>query len=503
MANTIGKTTECSGPSGKTTECSGPSGKSEYIALVHSLQIGRSNWFKIIEHVVNTNNTIVLAYIIFNENFIGPMNYLISDSSYYPLLGTIMENNKERFIYEFNDAYVYNMLHLSNIPKDNNIQLLNIIITHLPIDNIIIPLICSSFDTNNLPILDIFHEASFNIELAFDKYLSEFNDFVNFKHTTCVAIQEYGIDLYPRLDLLSKIFCETNNISGVEFCVNMGCNPTTIMKNRKYPPPLKMTKCLIDCGVDLTQLDLKYIKHFIEFSSDDVASLAYLIDIGLDISTYVKELMVLVINKDYVETFTYLIKLGYDIHYDNEYLLFYSAHNGHIECLKILLENGADIHAGTKSILSYKSMPGKWINQYVIDKILIKHGAITHDYHPILCRYIKSLRNKALDKEYFIHLLELGIDLNLKFNDEFYIFEAVILSGSPELIKICVEYGADPCVNNCRALMLAIRSSNIKSVKILLELGLSLPILNLKGRRIVPEIIQLLDQYNVPYKKID
>jgi ankyrin repeat protein len=493
----------------------------QYCTLAQSLGIKTNYWHDMMEYAIKTLDMDLITYIISRYNFTNPVSHLMSKPIYYPILETIIENNKEYFTDEFSEPSMYYILSLSDIPKNNNIQLLNLIITHIPLDNIITPLISSAIDTNNLVVIDIIHQANFNIEAGFDKYLSEFDDyqsyeFVNFKHDTCIFLQDYGIDLCAarltilpeyqeyginlctRLEFLSKLFCETDNIPGVEFCVDIGADPTNIMKNRKYPPRLSMTKCLINCGVDLTQLDEEYIKRFIDYNIDDITSIAYLIDSGLDISTYIRELMYLVVSKDYVNTFIYLIKLGYDIHYDNEYLLFYGAHNGHSKCVKILLENGADINARTKSILSYNAIPTRWKKQSIIDKILIEHGAITHNYHSILCRYIASLRDIPLDKGYFIYLLELGIDLNSKFNDDYYIFEAIIIFGPSELIKICVEYGADPHINNCRSLLFAIRGKKIESIRILLELGLLISIINLKNT-VMPEIISLLDQYHVPY----
>lgn len=450
------------------------------------------------------------------------MEHMVSDKSRCKILETILKNNSELCTIISNNEDMYSTLDFYKIPKNNDIELLNICIIYLSSDYIIIPLLCDAINFNNLQMIDILADAGFDVKSAFDTYVMDGSDNFSLSHPTCTWLQKYDIDLFIHIDRLAQLFCEVNNLFGFIFCLEMGANINYAIVSM-CNPSLEMIKCILENGIDVTWFNKSKIETIIKSNRNGLDIIVYLMSMGLNMSDYIHELMFVMIGYTRFEILKYFIKLGTDIHFDNEILLYYSANIGRIEPVEILLENGADVHVRNDSILSFgksiipKCLLNKYNVRYItpylqarpaIDKILIKYGAIIDDYTHIFCRYIRYIKDNLLDMEYLTYLLDKHIDLNTIFNDDmyqsphnFYIFEAIICYGPIELIKLCMEYGADPFINNHGPLRTGIIHNKLDAVKILLDMGSRA---NIEvGCNVDPDMINLLNRYDISFKKID
>lgn len=527
----------------------------EYDVILEKFKITRSNnnnnnnldFYKcctIFDYGVSTNNINLIVCMLFHN-----------DNRYFNLfMGSLINKFQcdilER-IFKANLNYLLDLLeNKSNvfyiethpICVKNNIQLVNIIIKYLPINSIISKLIHHSFELNNLDILDILFNAGFDIKSEFDKYLpthrcNSMFTYYGINYETCIHLQNYNIDLHPYYNTLAGLFFDQDDEAGLKFCLDSGANPNDCLAESDYMYTYSMIKILVTYGVNLNLAKLSVIKLSIDNSNDDdsLQLMIYLIDHGLDISNYMEELLFTAVDNDCPKLLIYFIQLGANIHLDNELLLFYSAYRGYIVCVEILLENGADIHANNDTILLFntkiniskkifehdndRSRDDFIRNKFKIAMRLIKAGAISSNYSAVFCSLISPIEdisiNTVFDKELFTYLLDMHINFNEKIDPYIdhmphteYIFELIVCSNYPELIELCLEYGADPFINNNGPLRSAIHHHNIQdhaieAVKILLKLGC---VIDTDFEcETTSKIIDLLDQYCISHKlkKID
>jgi hypothetical protein len=203
-----------------------------------------------------------------------------------------------------------------------------------------------------------------------------------------------------------------------------------------------------------------------------------------------------------------MIDLGIDIHFDNDLLLFYACRTRNIKFVELLLKNES-MHPSIllfprTDLRKYKyteisSYTDNNSCDYIeIAELLIKYGAVITDPLYIFCIYMHCADKYSIKIDnLFIILLDLGIDLNVRhpFYHK-YVFERVI--HYPILIKLCLEYGADPHIGNYAPLIEAIRISNVVSIKLLLDLGSVLDP-NLGGD-ISEAVFNLLSAYEITHK---
>jgi hypothetical protein len=495
------------------------------ISALNMPESPRAKPLQIFSYAIENNNTDLVAYMLLNNSdWVNIfMEWLISNEFYYGILETILKNNPELCTI-ICTTDTYSTLELFKIPKNNNIALLNIVILYLSSDDIIIPLLSDAINFNNLPMIDILANAGFDVKLAFDTFVTDGSDIYSLTYHTCIWLQKYNIDLLEHTDRLAELFCEVNDVPGLIFFLGMGADINCAIGSI-YNPSLEIVKCIIDHGIDINWFNKYKIENIIKFNSDNLNIITYLVDMGLDMSNYIPDLMFVTIGYEQIHILKFFMELGTNIHFDDELLLFYSAYNGRAPAVEFLLENGADVHVKNDSILLFeKSKIPQYIldkydvryitpslqNRYVIDKLLIKYGAITDDYKYIFCRYIRYIKSNLIDMEYLTYLLDKHIDLNTKFNDdmfqslhEFYIFEAVICYSPIEIIKLCIAYEVDPFINNHGPLRVGIRHNRVNAVKILLDMG-SRTNIELECNMNL-DMINLLDEYQINYevKKID
>lgn len=481
------------------------------------------NFLQIFNYAINTNNIDFISHMLFwNDNyFFGKYLNILMTEPHYDILEIILEKNLNQCISILNSREIY-LSNVEEIPTKNNIRLLNIILKYLPLDNIILPIINDTIHANNICILDMLFNSGFNIKLEFDKYISNsaLYDYFSLKKETYLHLLHYDIDLDHYINRLAELYFDTNDVSGLEFCLDFGADVDHVIKKINYLE-VDVIKTLVNRGGNINLMDPQAIKYI---SDDDSGMdiIIYLVDNGLDISTYITDLILTAVDMNKPNMLSYYIKLGADIHFQNDLLLFYSAYRGYIECVEILLENGADIHADNDSILLFSTrinIPeimfeddedrdhGELTNNFKIANILIKAGAISTDYASVFCSLVLNLICTPFDKELFTYLLDQNINLSEKIDSDItilpcteYIFELVVAVGSLELLHMCLEYGVDLYINNAGPLKTAIRYNKLESVKVLLKLGCGLDEDFECGT--INSIIDEVDRYGITHKLI-
>jgi ankyrin repeat protein len=145
---------------------------------------------------------------------------------------------------------------------------------------------------------------------------------------------------------------------------------------------------------------------------------------------------------------------------------------------------------------------------------LIDNGAIINDLQYTFCLYVARLNNCKYHEKLFTHFLNMGVDLDAKFDlackknmvDDkdihiqyiTYILEAIVYTDSIELLQLCLKYGANIHINNYGPLHMAIRCNKLDIVKFLLDTE-SIVDPNFECD-VTTEMIDLLDQYSSPHK---
>lgn len=100
-----------------------------------------------------------------NTSHVISISDILNDSSLYPTLEHILENyvSVRNTMYKLLEKQY--MKKIINIPLENNIELLHIIITYLPAVNCIKYIIMDAIHLNKLNIIDILFESGFDIKL--------------------------------------------------------------------------------------------------------------------------------------------------------------------------------------------------------------------------------------------------------------------------------------------------------------------------------------------------
>ena len=473
--------------------------KKAYDIIIDNLKIRNNKRFapdKILLYAIDTANTDLIIHIFNTSNIcIDNISHLMSKPTLYPTLEFILENNSVLCTDMTNQLDIYEMPSIRVIPRNHNIELLNIIMKYLSSDKLMQDIIYWTIDANNLHMIEILFEAGFNIKSAFDEYMGFkiFRDQWEIKFDTVIFLQKYDIDLSIYIDRIAQIFFEAKDLDSFKYCLEMGADVNHTVKHIFLTPPIFMIDYLINHGADLNCLSLKNIKYIIGYDDDGLEVITHLINNGLDVHNYLHDLILYAIGNNCLCTMKYFINLGADIHFKNDFLLFYSAYMGNTECVEILLEFGANIHADNDSILLFDKnkipkklrnshtaifmLPGrkKWFS---IAKILIKAGATVIDPEYLFCLCVENLIYCPMDEELFVYLLDFGIDFNAKINYKIknqqsieYILEFVVFQGSPELVKLCLKYGADPHINNHSPLKIASKTNKLEIIKMLLDMG--------------------------------
>lgn len=437
----------------------------------------------------------------------------------YPTFELLLENNNELC------AHISAIVDHSDVLIHYDEQLLTIIMKYLSMGKLIQNIFNKAITTDNLKLIDMLFKLNYDIKSAFDimirtrRYL--FSPVPRVSFGTFIYLNTYGVDVISYCKIFSIGFCYSGDISGLKFCLENGVDVNYIL-GLSINPSIDKFQLLLDYGADLNHLTLDNIASCMDRNRDNVDIFIYLIEHGLDISSYLNQLMFRAIDNDCPCVMKYLIKLGADIHLENDKILFYACKRGSsTKCVEILLINGADIRARGNHILHFVGY-GEPVQSYMyysnwfnIAKILIKAGADICDPVQIFCLYVTRLTQCQYDEELFTYFLDASdinfntqIDPALKKNAHTvgiknidlieYVLELVVYFAPVELIKLCIRYGLDPHINNCGPLKIAIQWNKLKAVKILLDCDSTLDP-NFESD-VSSDMIDLLDSYHIAYK---
>lgn len=504
--------------------------KEQYDMVISNLNISEHNYRssaeRILVYAITHNNIDLIVHLFSPDNMTNDIiSHIISNPNLYPTLEFMLSTNTE-LCKSISKILPY-VPYIQNIPKENNTQLLNIIIKYLSTNKVIRKIIANSISNNNLNIIDILFENNYDIKSVFSKILHPcYLDGTPI--TTFISLQKYGIDMNIHINKISKIILNTGNDTiGIKYCLENGADPNYIIRKIKYRTNLNITKCILQYIPDINSLDAEVIIKIGGYCNDvNLEGFHYLVNSRLDASKYMYDLIYHFILYDTNNNLEKLINLGYDIP-DINNLFFISVRSGRIECAKILLKNGADIHMDNNVIILFidYDIPklelmhpnlrhcshSKW---FAVAKFLIDSGAIINDIQYTFCLYVARLNNCKYHEELFTHFLNMGVDLDAKFDltckknmaDDIhitYILEAIVYAGSIELLQLCLKYGANLHINNFGSLHTAIWYNKLDIVKFLLDVD-SIVDPNFECN-VTTEMIDLLDQYQIPHKlkKID
>lgn len=338
---------------------------------------------------------------------------------------------------------------------------------------------------DDVDMIDILSKYGYDIVSGFDginwydTYDSPAIDTFNF-------LLQFGIDLSKIINKIGRMYTADNNIDGINYCLNNGANANSLLKYMNGVE-ISTIKHLIELGADINHLTFDGIKYNLQI-------IPYLIDMGLDISTYIDKLILCAISKDNLSLVTYLINMGTDIHIHNEIYLYYAVKQCNVEITEFLLNSGADIHANNDCILLFNTnkvskifkdvfpdirpMPRE-SNKADIFKLLIAHGATTSDPQYLFYYYIRT--NSKLDDVLLNYFLEMGVNLNFIYDfvsksiqrKDAHIksmLELLVYRKDIDGVKLLLKYGADVHINNNRPLKLAIEYNVTEIVTFLSEL---------------------------------
>lgn len=470
---------------------------------------------KTLKYAISNSNIDLIneLFTVENATNIHILN-IIHRPKLYPTLELLLENNEALRNYVSKKITSYQIQ--SYIYRHSNIKLLNLCMTYLSSGGILQEIFNQAIYKANLVILNMLFEIGYDMDLAFDQTTifegyCEINDVYDSKITfdTFLYLDNIGIDILSHINKVYLNFCYANDICGLEFCLKNGVDPNDVFATIENPVNINVTKCLVVHGTDMTKLNFDAIKNFMA-SGNNSASIIYLIENGLDVRDYLYPLLNFCIGRS-IDIIIYFVNLGMDINMMNK-LLLESCCLDNIECVKFLLDSGADIHCKNNSILDFTYKYGmNYVqdNCFSISKLLISRGATSNNLTYTFCLSIIKLLVCKVDVELFTYFLDLGINLNSKFdidakkmfkiNDAVeYILDAIVYFGQSELFKLCLKYGTNPYINNHSPLTIAVKMNQLEIIKILLYLG---SVVDLNIEYIVKKsTINLLNEYQIEHK---
>lgn len=482
-----------------------------YLQLENAL--ASTNFIRLRNAIMNSNIGLIQELFTVANISSDSVSRIICKPELYPTLKFLLEDNNE--LCDYVREIIVSDINISNYISHNiTPELLHIVLSYLPTDKILQNIFDQSIYTGNLKILDILFTAGYDIVSAFDKtnfklhivFGTKCEPKINFN--TFMHLGKLGIDMLKYINIVCMEFCHGNDVNGLVFCLENGIDPNYVFSEIRYLVNIDIIKCLVDHGGDLNKLKLVAIKNIM--ADHNVLAIIYLVESGLDISNYLYDLIVICIYSPNI-TIKYLLNMGVTTDMLNKLLLLAcDAYN--TEHIKLLLDYGADIHCNNNMILNY-------IDQYPIShrgktfstaKFLIKQGAIPNDPFYTFCLYVANTSVCKFDEELFTYLLDLGIDLNGKFDSNIkkryiskcvpieYILDVIVSLGQMELLKLCLKYGADPYINNHSPITVAVKTNSLSMIKFLLDLG---SVVDCELEYIVSKsIISLLDEYQINHK---
>jgi hypothetical protein len=402
------------------------------------------------------------------------------------------------------------------LPEPEYIQFINFIHVHLFTPHAINATIHISLKFNYVIAIDILFAYNYDIKKEFDDIMHNYiSSQRKIKLSTFIFLEKHGIDILYWIKTISRIMLYANDLLGLRFCMDNGVDINYIFNNMYFNTDIDTLKYLLDHGANLNKLSSHIVKKFIHGGgTDDPEVIAYLLDNGINID--INQLLIVCINENCLNIMKYLLPLGSDIHFLNDFLLFYVAQQGKIKFVELLLEysffnNDILLFVEMNPFEYYKRYPdlqftGKCQNCLEIVNILIKSGINLTDPAYVCCAYLFCTELWHGNEELFTYFLNYNFDLNMPVklkhaSCDLYILELAVMHGVP-LTKLCLQYGANPYINNHGPLNKAIKYNKLDTARILLDLGSKLD--SDLDFAITSNMVNLLEEYQIEYKiKID
>lgn len=405
--------------------------------------------------------------------------------------------------------------------NENNMKLFNIILKYISITKIISYILHAGLTLNNLDIIDSVVAHGYDITSVFEDSLPTYCDIMDdatydsniaVKLDTILYLEKYGIYISDYANDVALIFLYYDDLFALNYCLEI-CSHTDganyILSEVLYID-VAVIQLLLNYGANLNKLSLDQIQSVIH-NKDNLNVITYLIENGLDIMHCINDVILYsVIYKD-LNMIKLFISLGADIHFDNDILLYCACKMGEIEIIALLLELGSFddniLLFIEKDYSKYKywqvdtPLPPKKLCEIV--KLLLTYNSTIINPSYIFCVYANyNKHSKYIEEELFRIFLDYGIDFNFKYKS-LYILEFLSQRGLYQLIKICLEYGADPHINNCGPLKEALLANKIKTTRVFLKTGSYTDSNWCFG--VEEKMIKLLDKYHIEHnlKKID
>lgn len=468
----------------------------------------------ILQHAIDINNIDLISHIC-NMDTINNIiiKSMLHKPALYPVFQTALENKSIPL--DIMELLLNSIVNDIYLPEPEYIKFISFISVHLFTQHAINVTIHTALRLNYLNALDVLFAYNYDVKKQFDGIM---NDYIGtqrkIKLNTFIFLENHGIDILFWVKEISCIMLYTNDLLGLTFCMDYGVDVDFILNNMYFNTTLDTLKYLLDHGANLNKLYPYVIKRFIREDNDDPQIIAYLIENGANVD--INRLLICAINENCLNIMKYLLLIGSDIHFENDLLLFYSAMHGKIKFVELLLEYGFfnnDILLFVEldpfkyyKMYSDLQFTGQYQNLLEVTKILIKSGIHLTNPEYVCGTYLGHAELWNADKELFTYFLNYNFDLNLpiKLKDSLcdtYILELAVMHGI-QLTKLCLQYGANPYINNHSPLNKAIAYNKLDTVKLLLELGSTVnPELDYK---ITPAMVNLLATYQIDYKiKID
>lgn len=443
----------------------------------------------LIQAIDNCKSNICLITL---ENISGAIvTHLLKNPSTHEIFQSmIIDNvdlrNKIQNILEYHCVQIFR-----HIVEHNDILALNIIITYFTSDIIMEKIMHIAINLANLNIIEILFNIGHDIKTIFDKLICTDNPDLlvdEIKFSTAIALEQYGADIRTHINDIAMIIFWTEDLSELGQCLEYGADANYIMARSISCTNIDIIDYLLQFGADINCIDIKDACDIIGYCDNNFDYIVFLIEHGFDTHKYINDIILYSARNNCPKILTYFIKMGADIHFENELALFYACRSGWISCVEILLENGADVHADNNSILLFADYNMEKFskincilshNLFEVAEILIKNGASVPDPTYIFCLYSTHVTKFGANVSinFFTYLLDQNINLNIELNPKLknrytkYIFESIIYWGSVELVNLCLQYGADPFINNNGPLKIAIQRNKLDLVRILLKLG--------------------------------
>lgn len=464
--------------------------------------------------ILNSNIELFLEYFTVDNITEHILAQIVPKPELYLPFELSMENNPA-LCEKISDHSWCMIYHTMN---ENNMKLFNIILKYISITKIISYILHAGLTLNNLDIIDSVVTHGYDITSVFKDALPTYHDIIDdanydsniaVKLDTILHLAQYGIYISDYTNDVALIFLYYDDLFALKYCLENGANVNYILSEVLYID-INVMQLLLNYGANLNKLNLDQIQSIIH-NKDNLNVITYLIENGLDIMHCINDVILYsVIYKD-LNMIKFFINLGADIHFDNDILLYCACKMGEIEIITLLLELGAYddniLLFIEKDYSKYKywqldtESPPKKLCEIV--KLLLTYNSTIINPSYVFCVYANyNKHSKYIEEELFRIFLDYRIDFNFKYKS-LYILEFLSQRGLYQLIKICLEYGADLYINNCSALKEALLANNIKTTRTLLKEGSYVDSNWCFG--VEEKMIKLLDKYHIEHnlKKID